>query len=315
MKNIKILNESNKFHKRRQDLLLKEKYYGRLHKEKEDKEEEQKRLTERNQEIADDENIMQNLKDFMMSKFNWLVIFLDWCLAYVVLASYTEFIPYLPTWLKALLAISILTGIEYIMSLFISADEDLPKLEESEDPFAYSEENDRKLMKYEKAQKRSKFMNVFRHLFLLVLPFVSLATMFQEIGLSYMEAGLTEESEFVSAMHTSQLLFIIFKYCGLAVCSWISHLVLSTFAGQIVAAKARLDYQKKYDALKIEIDKIGQKLEQLENAIIKALMDFHQELRKFLLRFGLNDMTPSESFSPMLDDLYLKVNGKRLTSE
>jgi len=315
MKSTRILNESNRFHKKRENLLLQEKCYGKLHKEKEDKEKEQKKLTDNNHEIADDENILQNVKDFMMSKFNWLVIFLDWCLAYVVLASYTEFIPYVPVAVKAFVAISILTGIEYIMSLFISTDETPPKLQETEKPFAYNEENEQKLATHEKVLKRSKFINIARHLFLLVLPFVSLATMFQEIGLTYMEAGLTEEGEFSSAMHNAQLLFIIFKYCGLAVCSWISHLILSTFAGQILAASARLRYNKKYKALTDEIDKISQKLEHVETVIIKALMDFHQELKKFLLRFGKNDMTPSENFSPMLNDLYMKVNGKKLISE
>jgi hypothetical protein len=315
MKNIRIFNESNKFHKRRQELLLQERQYARLHKEKEDVEEKQKKLTEQNQEIADNENIIQHIKDTISSKFFWLVVLLDYCLAYVVLASYTEFIPFIPVAIKAFLAICILTGIEHIMAIFIDADNTPPNLEETENTFAYNEANEQKILKYEHVQKRSKFMSIVRHLFLLVLPFVSLATMFQEIGLEYMAAGFEEESNFSSAMHNAQLLFIIFKYSGLAICSWISHLILSTFTEQISNAKGRIDYKNKFAILTAEIEKLGKSIEQLENSIIKALMDFHQELKKFLLRFGPNDMTPSESFSPMLDDLYLRVNGKKLTSE
>lgn len=315
MKNIRILEESNKFHKRRQDLLLQEKRYGKLHKEKEKKEEKRKELNEENKDIANNENIVQNIKDTISSKFFWFVVILDYCLAYVVLASYTEFIPFIPVALKAFFAICILTGIEHIMAIFIDTDQTPPVLEESENSFAYNEANEQKMQKYEKVMKRTKFMNIIRHMFLLVLPFVSLATMFQEIGLEYMAAGLTEESIYSSAMHNAQLLFIIFKYSGLAICSWISHLILSTFTEQINLAKSRLDYNRKFEKLTSEIEKLGENIEHLENAIIKALMDFHQELKKFLLRFGENGMIPSETFSPMLDDLYLQVNGKRLTDK
>lgn len=310
MRSNRIKVDLEDFHYRRQNLFHLEKKYGKAHKKMNELEERKTEILEKNQDISDVDDIQQGVIDFVMSKFRWLIIGLDYALAYVILSSYTEFIPFLPVWSKALLAIVFLTTIEYIMALFQKEDE-LPPLEEASDtPFAYNDQHERNLMKYDIAKKREKKMSLYRHIFILILPIVSLATMFQEIGASFMRAGFEEErSVYVEYFLNSEILYIIFKYIGLAICSYAGHMFLTEFAHKIAEAQSRIKFKKIYQSLEDEIEKLGEYIEQLETKIMNALMDFHQKLKMHISKFSRHNLLPSEKFSPMLDDLYIKVNG------
>lgn len=310
MRSHKIRQELDDFHKRRQKLFYMEKSYSKAQKKRDELEEKKVEITEKNQDIAEVGNIRQDIVDFFMSKFRWLVIGLDFALAYVILSSYTEFIPYLPVSLKAFLAIVFLVTIEYIMALFQKEDE-LPPPEQSGDTsFAYDEQYERKILQYEIAKKRERKMKIYTHVFILILPIVSLATMFQEFGTSFMRAGLEEDGGvYVDYFLNSEILYILFKYVGLAICSYAGHMFLIEFSHKIIDAKSRLRFNKIYKALEDEIESLNEYLEKLETTIVNSLMDFHQKLKMHISRFGRHDMLPSERFSQMLDDVYLKVNG------
>ena len=305
--------ELTDFNVRRQSIFLLEKSYGETQQKIDEVEDEKNRLLSINSEIAAQDDLVQQAKDFIMSKFRSFVTVLDYMLAYVILSYYSEFIPFLPVWLKALIAIVIITIIEVVISLFEKENKLPIGQPTSENPFAYDGKYEQSVATYNKNEVRNQKARKVRHMFIVVLPIVSLATMFQEIAAELMMKGMEEDMAYMEPAHNANILFIVFKYLALAACSYGSHYFLTEYSDIIMDAKARMKLEKECETMDDTIQELKERLKQLETTMIKALMDFHQKLRMHIARFGKHDMLPSELFTPMLDKLYLQVNGSRLT--
>ena len=265
------------------------------------------KLLAANEKIAKLDGIPQQVKDFIISQFRGLVMLLDYMLAYVILSYYSEFIPFLPVWLKALVTIVCITSIEIIISLFekekIAPTTSTKPLES----FEFDEQLEEEYEQYELNEERNRKARLVRHMFIAVLPLVSLATMSQEIAAEMMNKGLVADIE--AAAHDANIIFIVLKYVALALCSYGSHYFLTEYSDVIVAAQARIKLRKECKKLDKTIAALHREVNEIDADIEDALMDYHDRLKMHVGRFGKHEMLPSESFTPRLDKLYLKVNG------
>ncbi len=308
----KIERELDDFHKHKLSMILTEKAYGDSRLEQEELDKKKDELVEKNQDLKRDGSISQGMIDKIIGNYKWFVVIIDYFIAYVIVASLSEYIPYIPIPIKTLIAVAVYTTLEFAMNFFTS-DPTPPEVSDTKTPFEYDEVYEQEMNQYKKARKKTSLANKVKHAFITVIPLISLATMFEEIGVSFYKAGLEEGSDYARFYLNSDILYIIFKYVGLALLGYLSHYFLIEFGHQIKDARSRLSFDKKLKKLEEAIAKVKKRVSAIEENLVKMVMDYHQKLKMHIARFGKHNLLPSETFSPMLDELYLRVNGYRLT--
>jgi len=308
----KIHRELVEFDKQKQKMVLTEMKYAHLRKEQEKLETDKGELIGKNEDATELDELKQRKIDPIIANYKKFVIVIDFFIAYVIVATLSEYIPYLPVWLKAFIAVAVYTSIEYAMN-FLAKEPVAPKVPDTKKPFEYNEEYEQKMEYYQNSKMKYKKAQRVKHTFIMVIPAISLATMFQEFGVSYFKAGLEEGSEYASYYLNSDILYIIFKYVGLALLGYLSHYFLIEYGAQINAAKTRIQLHKDCVKLEKKIEDLAAKLSSIEESLVKMVMIYHQKLKMYVARFGKHNLLPSEFFSPMLDELYMRVNGYRVT--
>lgn len=235
-------------------------------------------------------SVYEDKRHFFYRYFIFIVAFIDYCLAYIVISEYTEYIPYLPVFLTALIMCIAIVTVEYTLALF--------KIPISRELM----ENDKKV------NRKNSLMAVFSLVFISVLPLMSLSELSGSLSNAELLGSLGNEGD-QSIVRLAKVK-AYFKYISLAIMSFILHLYIISYPKHILSGLSRSKVKSLVKNIENDIEEEEKYKSDIERKIILSLVEFDAKMAKHIRSYGKYVGLPPNKFSRPVNMLRQQVIGK-----
>lgn len=239
-------------------------------------------------------SIYEDQRHWFYRHFLYMVAFVDFSLSYVVLADYTEFIPYVPTVVKCALIAVTLVWIELTLSLF--------KIK------LRPEAADETHQQISKQDVVDGVLTLCSLIFISVLPAMAYSEALGQIGAEKLwlslEGGVDTEAVATTIKQ------IKLKYIALGTCSFILHLFVISKPEHILSGMTRFKVKELYEELNEGKEQLEEEKTQMESELIAVLIKFDHAIQMHYMKFGNVEGIPAPRFSRPVNMLWRDVTGQ-----